>query len=69
MPEGTEPDPTDQGIQRSNAPLLRKKGDKFIPFDCPDFDFEITLSLNTSPDDLITIFTLYYTFEIIKSIV
>jgi hypothetical protein len=30
---------------------------------------EITLLLNTSPDDLISLFTLYYTPEIIESIV
>jgi hypothetical protein len=30
---------------------------------------EITLPLNTSPDDLISLFTLYYTPEIIESIV
>jgi hypothetical protein len=69
MPEGTEPDPTDRGTQRPNAPPLRKKGDKFIPFECPDFDFEITLPPDSSPDDPITIFTLYYTSEIIESIV
>jgi hypothetical protein len=69
MLEGTEPDLTDQGTQRSNAPLLRKKRDKFIPFKCPDFDFKITFSLNTSLNNLITLFTLYYTPEIIESIV
>jgi hypothetical protein len=69
MPEGTEPDPTDRGTQRLNTPLLRKKKDKFIPFKCLDFDFKITFSLNTSLDNLITLFTLYYTSEIIESIV
>jgi hypothetical protein len=69
MPEGTEPDLTDQRTQRLNAPLLRKKGDKFIPFKCLDFDFKITFPLNTSPDNLITLFTLYYILEIIESIV
>jgi hypothetical protein len=69
MLEGTEPDPTDQGTQRPNAPSLRKKRDKFIPFECLDFDFKITLPPDTSPDNLITLFTLYYTPEIIESIV
>jgi hypothetical protein len=69
MPEGTEPDLTDRGTQRPNAPPLRKKEDKFIPFECPDFDFKITFPLDTSPDNLITLFTLYYTPEIIESIV
>jgi hypothetical protein len=69
MLEGTKPDLTDQRTQRPNAPLLRKKGDKFIPFECPDFDFKITLSPDTSLDDLITLFILYYTLEIIELIV
>jgi hypothetical protein len=69
MPEGTEPDPTDQGTQRPNALLLRKKEDKFISFKCPDFDFKITFPPDTSLNNLITLFTLYYTPEIIESIV
>jgi hypothetical protein len=69
MLEGTKPDLTNQRTQRPNALLLHKKGDKFIPFECPDFDFKITFFLNTSLDNLITLFILYYTFEIIESIV
>jgi hypothetical protein len=61
MPEGTVPNPTDRGTQRPNAPLLQSKGDKFIPMDCPDFEFEITLSIDVSADNPITLFTLYYT--------
>jgi hypothetical protein len=69
MLEGTEPDPTDRGTQRPNAPPLQEKGDEFIPFECPNFEFEITLPADTSPDDLITLFTLYYTSDIIDQIV
>jgi hypothetical protein len=69
MPKGTEPDPTDQGTQRSNTALLQKKKDKFILFKCSDFEFKITFLINTSPDNSITLFTLYYTLEIIESIV
>ena len=69
MPEGTEPDPTDRGTQRPNAAPLQEKGTEFIPFECPDFEFEITLPADTSPDDPITLFTLYYTPKIIQSIV
>ena len=68
MIEGTEPDPTDRGTQRPNVAPLQEKGTKFIPFECPDFEFEITLPTDTSPDDPITLFTLYYTPEIIQSI-
>ena len=69
MLEDTEPDPTDRGTQRPNAPPLQGKGNEFIPFECPDFEFEITLPQDTSPDDPITLFTLYYTSDIIESIV
>jgi hypothetical protein len=43
MPEGTVPDPTDQGTQHLNTSLLQEKGDKFILLECPDFEAEITL--------------------------
>jgi hypothetical protein len=69
MLEGTEPDPTDKGTQRPNAKPLQKKGNTFILIKCPDFDIEITLPLNTSLDNPISLFTLYYTPEIIESIV
>ena len=69
MPEGTVPDPTDRGTQRPNAPPLQKRGDKFIPLECPDFEFEISLPPDVSPDDPIALFILYYTPEIIDSIV
>jgi hypothetical protein len=69
MLEDTVPNPTDQGTQRPNAPLLQEKEDKFIPLKCPDFKAEITLLMNVSPDNSITLFTLYYTPEIIDQIV
>jgi hypothetical protein len=65
MPEATKPDPTDRGTQRSNVTLLQKKGTEFILFKCLDFEFEITLPANVSPEDPITLFTLYYTPEIV----
>jgi hypothetical protein len=69
MLEGTEPDLTDRGTQRPNAPPLQEKGDEFISFECPNFEFEITLLADTSSDDPITLFTLYYTSDIIDQIV
>lgn len=69
MPEGTEPDPTDRGTQRPNLRPLPRKGDRFIPMKCPNFEMEITLPPDTSPDDPISLFTLYYSPEIIESIV
>jgi hypothetical protein len=69
MLEGTEPNPTDKRTQRPNTKPLQKKCNTFIPIKYPDFNIEITLPLNTSPDNLISLFTLYYTLEIIESIV
>ena len=65
MPEGTIPDLTNKGTQRLNAFSLQKKRNKFIPLEYPDFEFEISLSSDISSNDLITLFILYYTLEII----
>jgi hypothetical protein len=65
MPEATEPDSTDRGTQRSNVTPLQKKGTEFILFECLDFKFKITLPANASPEDLITLFILYYIPEIV----
>jgi hypothetical protein len=69
MPEETVFDPIDKGTLRPNAQPLRVKGDAFYPIELPDFGYEISLLENTSPDDLITLFTMYYTPEIINIIV
>jgi hypothetical protein len=69
MPEETVFDPIDKGTLRPNAQPLRVKGDAFYPIELPDFGYEIALLENTSPDDLITLFTMYYTPEIINIIV
>jgi hypothetical protein len=69
MLKGTEPDLTDRGTQRPNAPPLQEKGDEFISFECLNFEFEITLPINTFLNNLITLFTLYYTLDIINQIV
>jgi hypothetical protein len=69
MPEDTEFDPTDKGTLRPNAPPLRNKGDVFKPMQLPNFGWEINLPEDASPDDPITLFTMYYTPEIIDMIV
>jgi hypothetical protein len=69
MPEDTIFDSTDKGTLRPNAKPLRAKGDVFKPMKLPNFAWEITLPENTSPDDPITLFTMYYTPEIINTIV
>jgi hypothetical protein len=69
MLEGTVPDLMDRGTQRPNAPPLQSKRDKFILINCPDFEFEITLLIDVSADNPITLFTLYYIPKIIELIV
>lgn len=69
MPEDTVFDSTDKGTLRPNAKPLRKKGDAFTPMQLPNWSWEINLPENVSPDDPITLFTMYYTPEIIDLIV
>ena len=69
MPEDTVFDSTDKGTLRPNAKPLRKKGDAFYPMKLRDFGWEITLPEHVSPDDPITLFTIYYTPEIFDLIV
>jgi hypothetical protein len=69
MPESATTDPTDAGTLRPIAPPLQKKGSKFQPLDCPDFDIELCIPEDVSLDDPISLFTQYYTPEIIQGIV
>ena len=69
MPEDTVFDSTDKGTLRPNEDLLRKNRDTFKPMNLLAWDWEITLLENISPDDLITLFSMYYTPEIIDLIV
>jgi hypothetical protein len=61
--------PTNKGTLCPNTKLLRKKKDTFKPLNLPAFSYKITLLENASPDDLITLFTIYYTLKIINIIV
>jgi hypothetical protein len=69
MPEDIINDLTDRGTKRLNAKPLLKAGRKFTLMILPDFDFEITFPDDVSPDDPITLFTMYYTPKIIDTIV
>ena len=69
MPEDTVFDSTDQGTLWPNEDPLGTKGDAFKPIQLPNWDREIILPENVSPDDPITLFTMYYTPEIIELIV
>ena len=69
MPEDTVFDSTDKGTLCPNTKPLLKKGDAFKPMGLPNFGWEINLPNDVSPDDPITLFTMYYTPEIINLIV
>jgi hypothetical protein len=69
MPEDTVFDPTNKGTLRPRAKPIRKKGDSFKPMQLPNWGWEINLPEDVSPDDPITLFTMYYTPEIIELIV
>jgi hypothetical protein len=69
MPEDTIFDPTNKGTLRPKAKPIRKKGDTFEPMKLPYFLWQINLPENVSPDNPITLFTIYYTPEIIDLIV
>jgi hypothetical protein len=69
MPEGVINDLTDKGTKRPNAKPIITTAHKFFPMYLPDFDFEITLPDDVSLDDPISLFTMYYTSEIVKQIV
>jgi hypothetical protein len=69
MPEDIITDTTNPGTYRPKVLALKTKSDHFEPMKLPDFEPEIHLPDHMSPDDPITIFTLYYTPEIIKQII
>jgi hypothetical protein len=69
MPEDTVFDSTNKGTLRPNEDPLRKQGELFKPMQLPNWGWEIILPENVSPDDPITLFTMYYTPEIIDLIV
>ena len=69
MLEDTIFDSTNRGTLCPNAKPLQKKGDAFYPIKLRDFGQEITLLKHVFPDNPITLFTMYYTLEIIDLIV
>ncbi len=68
MPKLTVFDSTDKGTLRPNKEPLESTGNKFVPMKLPYFGQEIHLLENTSLDDPITLFTMYYTPEIMDMI-
>jgi hypothetical protein len=69
MLEDTKFDPTNKGTLCPNVKLMRTKGDAFYLIKLAPFGWGIILLKHVSPDDLITLFTIYYTLEIINIIV
>lgn len=69
MSDKTVFDSTDKGTLRPNEPPLIRPGKVFEPMKLPDFSRRICLPNHVSLLDPITLFTLYYTPEIIDWIV
>ena len=69
MAEGTRYDTTDTGTLRPNVKPLQQIGTDFMPMELPEIDQEIHLLEYASPDDPITLFTLYYSPQMIDYIV
>ena len=69
MPENTIFDSTDKGTLRPKENPILKAGSTFIPMKLPSWGWEINLPEDVSADDPITLFTMYYTPEIIEMIV
>jgi hypothetical protein len=69
MPEDTITNTTDPGTYRPKTLVLKTKSDYFEPMKLLDFEPEIHFPDHVSPDDPITIFTLYYIPEIIEQII
>jgi hypothetical protein len=69
MPELTSFDTTDKGTLRPDEELLESAGDKFVLIKLPYFSWEIYFPEDVSLDDFITLFTIYYTPEIMDIII
>ncbi len=69
MPEDTVFDSTNRGTLRPNKDALQTSGTIFKPMKLPYQGQEITLLEYVSPNDLITLFSIYYTSEFIQQIV
>jgi hypothetical protein len=69
MAERTEPDPTDPGTLRPNAPPLKAPGAYFTPLEPKDWNYTINLPSHIDPWNPITLFLHYYNKDIIDLIV
>ena len=69
MTATTEVDPTDDGTLRPNEKPISNSGTGFQPMRLEDHDIEITLPDGVSADDPYSLFQLYYSEEIIQTIV
>jgi hypothetical protein len=67
--ENIENDLINNVTKRPNSSLLKKSGSYFIRIKLDDFGYKITLFNYVSPDNLISLFTLYCTSELAKKIV
>ena len=69
MSGNTEFDPMDDGTSRPNEKPLKRPGTCFQPMEVQERNSELDLPGGVCADDSFALFTLYYTPEIINSVV
>ena len=69
MPNDTVFDPTDTGTLRPNERAIRKAGTCFKPMEIDERAPVITLLEGISPNDSYSLFKLYFTLDIINTII
>jgi hypothetical protein len=62
-------DSTDPGTLRPDIPPTTAVGTQFMPLDCPQFDFKISLPLHVAPNDAFAIWSLFFPLNQLESIV
>ena len=62
-------DPTDAGTLRPQLKVLPNAGTHFQPMRLDEFEYEVHIPEDCSPEDPISLFILYYNPDIVKAIV
>ena len=66
MPINTIFDNTNKGTLRPNKTPIDSSSKPFTPIELPAYDFTIRLPKDVSPDNPISLFSMYYTPKIIE---
>jgi hypothetical protein len=68
-PKGTVSDSTDPGTLRPDIAPETSTSDHFEPLIYPDFDHRTNLPPNLRPDDVFGIWSLFFTKELLETLV